>query len=74
MELLAGQGLDGAPSRLRRAHGDEGETTRLARVPVGDDVHFRHRSSRGEKILQFEFSRIEGDVTNEHFRIHAVLI
>jgi hypothetical protein len=59
---LAVEFRNGVLSVLFRAHRDESKATRLAGEFILHESDFLHRASLWEKLLQFVFRRVEGEI------------
>src|SRR6185436_1744883 len=57
---------------LRRAHGDESETTRPAGRAIGQQVGLDHGAVRRKSVLQIVFGCVERKVPHEYFSVHMM--
>jgi hypothetical protein len=66
MEIGAIQLGDGGLGCRRVGHFDEGETARLARVPVGDEIHALHAAVSSESRMQIVLGGLITEISDKY--------
>ncbi len=64
IEFVTVHGVDGGLGLFVGAHGDEAETTGIARDAVGDEADFSDDAVRGESVLEIVLGGVEGKVSD----------
>lgn len=65
---------EGFLSLLIAAHRNETEPARAASGSIDHQVRFKNGSVRRERVLQVIFSGVEGEISDEQFIIHSVML
>jgi len=65
VDVLTVERADGCLRFFRLGHGHKRKAAWTARHAIGDEVHVLHNAVRREEVLQTQFGRIEGKISDE---------